>query len=291
MKMTFIIIFLAISTFAFSQTNDYFTEIENWRNNRIERLKSENGWLNLAGLFWLKEGDNTFGKNSKNDIKFETENTADFLGKMVVKGDEIWFYSNETSAVYHGEEMVKSVKIYPYENNPVVLKHNNLRWFIIKRGDKYAIRLRDLEGKFLKEFTGIDYFPIDPKMKIEAKFIPIPGKKLFITDATGRTYESDSPGKVLFTINGQEVSLEPTGTLQQLSFVFADETTNDETYGGGRFLDTKGPDANNVVILDFNKAYNPPCVFTPFATCPLPTKENKLKVAIRAGEKDSGNHP
>jgi uncharacterized protein len=291
LKKTLFIVLLFIQIVIFAQTSNYDNDIEKWRTNRIERLKSENGWLNLAGLFWLNEGENTFGSDKSNNIRFDTKNTADFLGKMILSDSEIWFVSDGNNDVYLDNEIVDRVKIFPYERNPIILKHNNLRWFIIQRGEKFAIRLRDLEGKFLKEFKGIEYFPIDTNYRVEGTFIPTPGKMISITDATGRTYEQESPGKVIFQIDGQELSLEPTGSLRQLSFVFADETTNVETYGGGRFLEANGPDPNNKVILDFNKAYNPPCVFTPYATCPLPTKENKLKIAIKAGEKDSGEHP
>ncbi len=281
---------LIITVQVSGQGNNYTDDINEWRKTRIERLKAESGWLNLAGLFWLNEGENTIGSDKKNSIKFETKNTAGFLGKVIVNKDEIWFETSEEAKVLNNDTIVSRIRIFPYDRFPVTLKHNRIIWFIIQRGEKFAIRLRDLDGEYLRAFKGIDYFDINPQYVVKAKFIPTPGKKITITDATGRVYDQESPGKVVFKIGNIDCSLEPTGNLKQLSYVFADETTNDETYGGGRFLESKGPDENGEIILDFNKAYNPPCVFTPYATCPLPTKENILKVAIKAGEKDNSNH-
>lgn len=289
-KITSVFVVFLLTIHAIKGQTSLNQEINEWRTNRIERLKAESGWLNLAGLFWLKEGDNTIGSDKKNQIKFETENTAPFLGNVILKNGEIWFESDKESDIFHNDVKVTNIKLFPYERTPVTLTHNRIRWFIIQRGDKYAIRLRDLDGKYVKSFKGIDYYEVNSDYVVKAKFIPTPGQKITITDATGRVYDQESPGKVVFKIGETECSLVPTGSLKQLSYVFADETTNVETYGGGRFLESKGPDENGNLILDFNKAYNPPCVFTPYATCPLPTKENILKVAIKAGEKDSHEH-
>ena len=150
--------------------------------------------------------------------------------------------------------------------------------------------MRDLESPTLNEFKGIETFPISEKWKVKATFVPTVGKKLRILDITGRVFEEDSPGKLVFTIDGKEYSLEATGTIENLNFVFGDATNKRDTYGGGRFLDAEKPDADGTIYVDFNKAYNPPCAFTPYATCPLPTKENTLSVAVNAGEKYQGNH-
>ncbi len=289
--MKTIVSLLVISLFFTAFTVDtYEEEIKNWKNQRIESLKSEEGWLNLAGLFWLEEGENTIGGDKKNSIVFPADHSDAFLGKVILKNGKVSFESSNSSEVLKGDEKVSQAEVFPYTGKPVVLKHKTLRWFIIQRGDKYAIRLRDLEGPYLKEFKGIESFPLDQNWKVKAKFVPTPGKKLNITDITGRTYEQESPGKLEFKIDGKEYSLEAVGSKERLHFVFGDLTNKHDTYGGGRFLDAKGPDAEGFTYLDFNKAYNPPCAFTPFATCPLPTKENKLAVAIKSGEKYHGDH-
>ena len=243
---------------------------------REASLKSETGWLNLAGLFWLKEGENNIGGAESNDFVFPHAEAS--LGKVILQNNQV---------IYNGQV------VYPYTGaKPTVISHLSLRWFIIQRGDKYAIRLRDLEGEYLKAFQGIEHFPADPKWKINAKFIPTAGKKVTIIDITGRSYQEDSPGLLEFTIDGKTYRLEagPGETKENFFVVFGDATNKTSTYGGGRFMDTKGFNPDGTVTLDFNEAYNPPCAFTPFATCPLPTKENKLPVAIPAGEKNAGHH-
>jgi uncharacterized protein (DUF1684 family) len=270
MKKTLIFLF-TFTVFSAMSQEDY----SDFYAKREASLKSENGWLNLAGLFWLKAGENTIGGAESNDFVFPHAEAS--LGKVILQNNQV---------LYNGQV------IYASDDNFKVISHQFLRWFIIKRGDKYAIRLRDLEGEYLKAFHGIDYFPADPKWKFKAKFIPTVGKKVTIIDITGRSYQEDSPGLLEFVVDGKAYRLEagPGETKEDFFVVFGDATNKTSTYGGGRFLDTKGFNADGTVTLDFNKAYNPPCAFTPFATCPLPTKENKLNLAIPAGEKNAGHH-
>lgn len=284
------ILLLAGVISSFELDPQYASEIKSWHQKRVDELKKEEGWLNLAGLFWLNEGDNTIGGNEKNTIVFPAEHSDASLGKVILKNGKVSFEAAKNSAVYNGDELITKAELFPYTGKPTVLKHQSLRWFIIQRGDKYAIRLRDLEGPFVKAFKGIETFPISQDWRIKAKFIPTVGKKLTILDITGRSYQQDSPGKLVFNIDGKEYSLEAVGTKERLHFVFGDLTNKHESYGGGRFLDVPGPDAEGITYIDFNKSYNPPCAFTPYATCPLPTKENKLAVAITAGEKRYGDH-
>lgn len=292
MKHTSLILSIVVSVFAFAFKADdnYETEIKNWHLKRAENLKKEDGWLNLAGLIWLQEGENTIGGDASNSIIFPSNHSDAKLGKVILKNGKVSFVSAEKATVFLGQEPIKEAELFPYTDKPVVLKHQSLRWFIIQRGDKFAIRLRDLESPYLKEFKGIETFPIDKNWRIKAKFVPTVGKKIKITDITGRTYEQESPGKLVFSINNKEYSLEATSAGKDLSLVFGDLTNKHESYGGGRFLEVPAPDAEGITYIDFNKAYNPPCAFTPYATCPLPTPENKLSVAIPAGEKRYGNH-
>ena len=271
MKKTLIFLML-LCVFSVKSQDDY----SDFYAKREASLKSENGWLNLAGLFWLKEGENTIGGAESNDFVFPHAEAS--LGKVILQNNQV---------LYNGQV------IFPHSGpKPIVISHQSLRWFIIQRGDKFAIRLRDLEGEYLKTFHGIEHFPADPKWKIKAKFIPTAGKKVTIIDITGRSYQEDSPGLLEFVVDGKAYRLEagPGETKEDFFVVFGDATNKTSTYGGGRFLDTKGFNPDGTVTLDFNKAYNPPCAFTPFATCPLPTKENKLTLAIPAGEKNAGHH-
>jgi uncharacterized protein (DUF1684 family) len=267
----FLFLIFTLLTFTARSQEDY----TDFYAKRGASLKSENGWLNLAGLFWLKEGENTIGGAESNDFVFPRAEA--FLGKVILQNNQVT-YKNEV--------------IYASDDKFKVISHQSLRWFIIKRGDKYAIRLRDLEGEYLKAFHGIDHFPAEAKWKIKAKFIPTVGKKVTIIDITGRSYQEDSPGLLEFVVEGKTYRLEagPGQTKEDFFVVFGDATNKITTYGAGRFMDTKGFNPDGTVTLDFNKAYNPPCAFTPFATCPLPTKENKLIIAIPAGEKNASHH-
>lgn len=284
-----VILILGIILFAFKADESYEKEIKDWHKKRIESLKAEDGWLNIAGLLWLEEGENTFGGDSKNDIVFPRDKSNAALGKFIVKDGTVTLIANQNAEIFQNDQPVAKLEIFPSEK-PVILKHQSLRWFIIKRGDKYAVRLRDLESQQLKDFKGINTYPIQPDWNIRAKFEPSAGKKIAITDITGRTADQDSPGTLVFNIKGKEYRLDAVDSEESLFIIFSDETNKKETYGSGRFLYASPPDSDGYTQLDFNKAINPPCAFTPYATCPLPPKQNKLAVAITAGEKRYGEH-
>ena len=286
MRLLTYFVFL-VSFAAFSQQNLYEKEIATFRQTRIDSLKHENGYLNLSGLFWLKEGENTIGADPINDFNFPAEHSDSFLGKIVLNNGVVRFKSSQANQVFSLGQPVTEMTIFQ-EKKVVVLEHKSLRWFIIKRGDKYALRLRDLDGEYVRNFKGITYFPLDPSWRIVAKFVPTKGKQLRITDITGRTFLEDSPGVLHFSKGGKKFTLEAGGTMDEFFIVFGDLTNKKSTYGGGRFLYANAPDKDGNVILDFNKSLNPPCEFTPFATCPLPTKENKMNVEVEAGEKSAG---
>ncbi len=290
MRLLTFFVFL-VSFAAFSQQNLYEKEMAAFRQIRIDSLKHENGYLNLSGLFWLKEGENTIGADPKNDFNFPAEHSDSFLGKIVLNNGVVRFKSSQANQVFSSGQPVTDMIIFQ-DKKVVVLEHKSLRWFIIKRGEKYALRLRDLDGEYVRNFKGITYFPLDPSWRITAKFVPTKGKQLRITDITGRTFLEDSPGVLHFTKGGKNFTLEAGGTMDEFFIVFGDLTNKKSTYGGGRFLYANAPDKDGNVILDFNKSLNPPCEFTPFATCPLPTKENKMNVEVEAGEKSAGfsNH-
>jgi uncharacterized protein len=285
-------VFCVCLLFSFSTVkddSDYEKEIKTWHQNRIEGLKKENGWLNLAGLFWLEEGRNSFGASTENKIIFPKDRSKQFLGDFILEKGEVFVETKANAEVFNEYQPVEKLKVFPVEKT-IILKHNSLRWFVIKRGEKYAIRLRDLESPFLKEFHGIETFPIDAKWKIKAKFVPTEGKKIPILDVTGQTNQQDSPGVLVFNFAGKEYKLDALTEEDEFFIIFGDKTNKKETYGAGRFLYAAKPDVEGYTYLDFNKAYNPPCAFTPYATCPLPPKQNQLSIEIKAGEKNHGHH-
>lgn len=268
--------------------NAYEEQIRQWHQKRIESLKAESGWLNLAGLFWLKEGKNTFGGAEENDILFPSERSRPFLGEITLNNDHITLKARSDAGIFQGDKPVTELDIFPDEK-PVTLRHGSLRWFVIKRGEKYAIRLRDLESEYLKGFSGIERYPVQEKWRVKAQFVPTKGRTVSITDITGRTDDQVSPGKLVFAVDGKEYSLDAVGKPENLFIIFADQTNKHETYGSGRFL-YSSVEADGAAWLDFNKAINPPCAFSPYATCPLPPKQNKLALAVSAGEKRYGDH-
>ncbi|WP_353718379.1 DUF1684 domain-containing protein [Dyadobacter sp. 676] len=280
----------AVLVFGAFTVNDhtYEEQIREWHLKRVESLKAESGWLNLAGLFWLDEGKNTFGGAEENDILFPADKSSPFLGEIWLENGHITLKARPGAGIFNGDQPVTEIDIFP-DGQPVTLRHGSLRWFVIKRGEKYAIRLRDLEGPFLKNFTGIERYPVQEKWRIKARFVPTEGHTVPITDITGRTDDQVSPGRLVFTVDGREYSLDAVGQPENLFIIFADQTNRHETYGSGRFL-YAAVEADGTAWLDFNKAINPPCAFSPYATCPLPPKQNKLAVAISAGEKRYGDH-
>ena len=267
-------------------TPEYIAEIQQWHQKRIERLKKDTGWLNLVGLYWLKEGENTFGSSEKNDINFP-DNSPSKIGTIILKDSSLTFKSADGVDVLNNDVKVTVLELKDdLTGTRTTLATGSLRWYIIKRGERYGIRLRDVESPILKEFKDIDIYPINEDWRIEATFIPYdPPKQILIPNILGTVEEDNSPGALSFTQDGRNYKLDAIESRSGFFIIFADETSGKETYGAGRFLYTDEPDSNNIVILDFNISYNPPCVFTKYATCPLPPKQNYLHLKMTAGAK------
>jgi uncharacterized protein (DUF1684 family) len=246
----------------------YRAQIEEWRQQREARLKADGGWLTVTGLFWLHEGVNSVDSEpGLKDARFE------------LRGGKVTFRMGGETRELQPDSAGK----------PDVVTLGSLSLFIIKRGDKYGIRLKDTNSRLRKEFRGLHYFPVNEEYRITTRLIP-DARKIPILNVLGQVEDTPSPGYVEFEIHGEKLRLTPVEESPgELSFIFRDLTSGKETYGSGRFLDTE-LGKNGEVVLDFNKAYNPPCAFTPYATCPLPPKENRLGVRIEAGELKYGEH-
>jgi hypothetical protein len=268
----------------------YKNKIKEWRKKRLKNLKSDDGWLNLAGLYWLEQGENTIGSDSSNDVVFP-DKAPENLGYVRLDNNKIVFHAKEGVIVANkaGEQIKQTSMNHDQQDNTTLLQHGPLRWFIIKRGDKFGIRLRDLMSPLLKKVDSIPAFPVKPDWKVEATFIPYEDDKYMeVPNVLGGTYQEKVHGKLKFSINDSTYTLLPMGDREHLFLVFGDQTNAEQTYGGGRFLSVETPGENNKTMIDFNKAYNPPCAFTPYATCPLPPRENMLQVKVLAGEKSPG---
>lgn len=301
-KKIFVNIILIAASFLFSKCNNeprqnadekYLQEIKEWDSSRTESLKSKTGWLNLAGLYWLKEGENRFGSASDNDIIFPDGKAEKYIGSFYLSGSAVTVKINDGVEVYSNGKPVTETELLPdISGNQTELSHKNLNWFAIVRDEKTGIRLRDYDSETVKNFTGIERFPVDTAWRVNAKFVPFQSqKKIVVPNIIGQASEYDVKGEIVFSVYGREYRLTPIPSGEKYFIIFADETSGAETYGAGRFLYTDSvEDKNRNIILDFNKSYNPPCAFSKYATCPLPPKENYLKLAVTAGEKNWGHH-
>ncbi|MCH7396983.1 DUF1684 domain-containing protein [Belliella sp. DSM 107340] len=268
----------------------HLEEIENWYNNRIESLKSENGWLNLIGLYWFEQDTNRLGTEEGFELLVDGEGFPLFFGTFERVAEQVYF-DPEIEGIQIGDESIseKSLVFDPEMNFSPTISYNQFRVNVLQRSDLIGLRLRDLESETIRDFHGIDRFPVDKEWRFEAKFIPYePAKEIPISNVLGQTYAAKSVGYLSFGFEGRVYNIDALEEGDQLFLIFADGTSGAETYGGGRYLYTQKADENGIVILDFNKAYNPPCVFTPFATCPLPPRQNILELAIEAGERNWG---
>jgi uncharacterized protein len=271
----------------------YISEIKSWHSKRIENLKKENGWLNLVGLIWLKNGENKIGSAKSNDAVFP-ESAPPIIGTINLKDTLIDIEISAGVNVTCEGRKVEKMKLHAdTQGNAEVLAVDSFRWNIIKRQQKIGIRLRNLEAPLIKNFKGIEMFPINDDWKIEAKFLPFdPPKKIPVPNILGMVDTSNAVGMVVFEKEGRKFWLDALEEGEKLFIIFADETSGKETYGAGRFLYLDKPKEGEKFYIDFNKAYNPPCNFTKFATCPLPPKQNNLRLAVTAGEKvyEGGGH-
>lgn len=262
----------------------YVASFEKWKAEETDDLKAN--WLSLVGLFWLKPGVNTFGSDASNAIVFPTGPAH--AGEFDLNGKDVTLkLLPGTQAMIEGKQ-VTTAKLEPDTSEHLTrVELGSLRFHVIVRGDRIGIRVKDTDSEQARNFKGMQFFPLNLEYRVTGTWVPSDGKKtLQIPNVLGDITNEPVPGAVVFKLQGQELKLTALGGDPKvgLFFVFSDSTAKGDTYPGGRFLDT-GPITNGTVILDFNRAYNPPCAVTPYATCPLAPRENRLAVAIPAGEK------
>ncbi len=271
-----------------SEPARYERALAEWRADRVASLKGPDGWLNLAGLYWLKGGANSFGAAAGNDLVAPEGSAPPRLGDFVVDNGMVTFKTEPGVEVFHGELPVTDVLLTDdQDGEPTLLTHGSLAWTVIRRMDRVGVRLRNYDHPAIAAFEGIESYPTDPDWRIVARFeaYPEPRKIRLATVVQGLGWEPTVPGALEFEARGQSLSLEAYRSDGGFFIVFADGTTGDTTYPAGRYLAANLPGPDGTTILDFNRAYNPPCVFSEFATCPLATPRNRLPVAVEAGEK------
>jgi len=262
----------------------YLQSFEKWKAEQTADLTQN--WLPLAGLYWLKPGANSFGSDPANAVVFPKGPAH--AGEFDLAGKDVTVkVLPDAHSTIAGKEFTAAKLDPDVSGHPTTVAMGSLEFRVIVRGQRVGIRLKDTESQSLRNFRGMVFYPLDMNYRVTATWIPSDGKKTIdVPNVLGDVTPVPVAGVVVFKINGGEAHLTALGgdSAKGLSFVFNDLTAKTDTYPGGRFLDTD-PVANGTVILDFNRAYNPPCAVTPYATCPLAPKENRLSVAIPAGEK------
>jgi uncharacterized protein (DUF1684 family) len=265
----------------------YVQEITKWQTNRATRLKAEDGWLSLVGLQWLNPAENKlegFGTFTLNDGK------VTYVSATGGAPEALPFcrYPSIANSRYGGLTSVVVMRDDTDPNGPTVLQQGTKRVTVIKRNEKFGLRIKDANSSARKHFLGLDYFPVNSQWRFVARFEPYnPPKKLPITNVLGMVSEETSPGLLAFDVDGKTWKVEPILEQGETDWfiIFKDATSGKETYGAARYVYAAPPGPDGTTVLDLNKAYNPPCAFTPYATCPLPPPQNKLPFRVEAGEK------
>jgi uncharacterized protein (DUF1684 family) len=278
---------VGVTTSGLHTDDAYRQQIEKTRKARVERLTAPTGWLSLVGLEWLKEGKNTIGKAKDSNIVI-TKAPMRLGSVRLTKGKAVLELPPKSEAWVDGEKKTSVEMLDDSHDKPTTLTLGTISFYLVERNGQYGLRIKDSDAPTRLDFQGLDYFDIDPSWRVEAKWEAYdPPHEVEEPNVLGKMDKVVVPGAAVFTREGKSYRLEPvieTPGDKNLFLVFADKTSGHETYGAARFLYTEPP-RDGKVILDFNTAYNPPCAFTPYATCPLPTKQNRLDLRVTAGEK------
>jgi len=265
--------------------SEYRVSIEKWRQQRAASLSSEDGWLTVTGLFWLEEGDNLVGSAPGSAVRLPSDAAPPKAGVIRFhQGRAVFTAAPGVQARLNGKPVHSAELRSDAVGQADVLEIGRLKLLLLKRGSRHAIRMRDPESALRKNFRGLKWFPVQEEWRIEARYLPAPGsRKLVLETIIGTTEEMESAGFVEFEREGKTWRLEAARSGERLFIVFRDATAGKTTYAAGRFLYADAP-RDGRVVLDFNRAINPPCAYTPYTTCPLPPPQNRLPIAIPAGE-------
>jgi len=262
--------------------------IADWRAKRLASLTSETGWLTPIALYWLKDGENSFGRAADRAFSLDDAALAADTGAFVVTHGRVRYVAHASKAMtYLGKPVASLALKSDADESPTELVAGSLHFMLIERTGHLGIRVRDSVSPNRLKFKGLQYYPTRADWDIQARFEPyVPAHRIPIVNILGMTEEMTSPGAIVFERGGQtwrlDAILEAPGD-RELFVMFSDATSGKETYGAGRFLYVGLPNADRIEV-DFNEAFNPPCAFTNFATCPLPPQQNRLALAIDAGE-------
>ena len=270
--------------------SEYAAKVEQWRISQETSLKADDGWLTLAGLFWLKDGLNTAGTAAGSNILLPPGSAPGRIGEFDFRGGiTVFRAANGVPVTVNGKPAVEAPLKADPDGVPDLVQIGDFTMMVIHRGNRHAIRLKNKRSPTRLNFTGLRWFPVNAKYRVVADFHAYPKPELIsIPNILGETEPTPSPGYAVFTLGGVKLRLDAAVDEGRLFFIFRDLTAGKTTYGSGRFLKADMPAAGKVT-LDFNEAYNPPCAFTPYATCPLPPASNRLSIPITAGEMNYGS--
>lgn len=271
---------------AFPQTS-FEAEQRQWREERDKELRAEDGWLTVAGLFWLKQGSNSFGTGKSTNIVLPSGSAPENIGTLELANGVVTLKVADGVTVNVGPRAVQTYEMrFDGDQQPASFLVGSLKLSVIKRGERYGLRVRDKNSQALLAFKGLEWFPARESYRVVATFTPYAEpKEMIIMNVLGDELKMKTPGILTFELNGRTHQLRPvTEGDEKLFIIFRDQTAGKTTYGAGRFLYADMP-KDGKVILDFNRAENPPCAFTLYATCPLPPRQNFLPIPIPAGER------
>lgn len=267
---------------------NYTDVTEIWKENRIASLTAPTGWMRLAGMFFLTEGENTFGSSPEADVQLPDSTLPPVAGTFHLADQHVNMDVHESVSIYADDEPVHSALLYNPELDSIPrITYNQLEWLVIARQDLTAIRLYNKENEKADQFTGFPHYEINSEWRRQARFVPYPeGTAIPIANVLGQVEDFPSPGRIEFTIGNTLYSLDALEGSERMFIIVGDQTNGKDTYGAGRYIYIDYPDDNReLTVIDFNLAYNPPCAFNTFTTCQLPPMQNRLDVAITAGEK------
>ncbi len=276
-------------TFVDTAASAYVQSIETWRAKRMESLARSDGWLTVVAMEWLKEGENQIGSAAGNDIQLSSGPAR--WGTLVLRDDGLNFINLGGDLItINGVSLTQSRLAADTQGKATVVASGALSFYVIFRGS-YALRVKDAQAPARLQFKGVDHYPVDPSWRVDGRFEPAPqGTTIEIANVLGQVSETKVLGTVEFERQGKTRSLLAIEEgVADMWIIFTDLSNGHGTYGAGRFLHSEGMPVNGHLTIDFNKAYNPPCAFTDFATCPLPPQRNRMDMEVTAGELDFHN--
>lgn len=280
-RSAFVVLLLSLLAAPATTVSPSAAETESWRAQRERDLRSDTGWLTVAGLAFLKPGPNTVGSDRDSDVVLPPA-APTRAGELTREARNVWFTPAPGSGVLlNGQPVAERVQLQPRDR----LASGGVTFHLHESGERVGIRVRDINSPLRRSFTGLRWFPVRDAWTIDARFVPYDAPKVTtVANVLGDFERLTIPGEVVFEVDGQEVRMQAAQSGKRLWLIFSDATAPRETYRI-RFLYADAPSSNGRVTLDFNRAYNPPCAYNPFTTCPVPPPQNRLKVAIAAGER------